>query len=146
MSGPMNTGVNAQAQGRRRAMLRTAMGPVIAAALADPLVIEIGTGAMRAIGISLPIWGLWMSSAGAVRGSGDTRSPMIRGVIAVWAAVFLAWLGVHFFDQSIAWIWGTLMITGLLPAFGNWRTFRQRAERLDREFRLDDALAAERIA
>ena len=33
--------VNAQAQGRRRAMLRTAMGPVIAAALADPLVIEI---------------------------------------------------------------------------------------------------------
>ncbi len=32
---------NAQAQGRRRAMLRTAMGPAIAAALADPLVIEV---------------------------------------------------------------------------------------------------------
>ncbi len=32
---------NAQAQDRRRAMLRTAMGPVIAAALADPAVIEV---------------------------------------------------------------------------------------------------------
>lgn len=32
---------NLQAQERRRAMLRTAMGPVIAAALADPAVIEV---------------------------------------------------------------------------------------------------------
>jgi len=38
------------------------------------------------------------------------------------------------------------MITGLLPAFGNWRTFRQRAERLDREFRLADALATDSAA
>ena len=37
----MSTGINVTAQGRRRAMLRTAMGPVIAAALADPLVVEI---------------------------------------------------------------------------------------------------------
>src|SRR3546814_16084582 len=32
---------NTQAQDRRRAMLRTAMGPAIAAALADPAVIEV---------------------------------------------------------------------------------------------------------
>ncbi|UBS31784.1 P-type conjugative transfer ATPase TrbB [Altererythrobacter sp. N1] len=35
------SGVNSQAEGRRRAMLRTAMGPAIAAALGDPRVIEI---------------------------------------------------------------------------------------------------------
>ncbi|HUL08528.1 MAG TPA: P-type conjugative transfer ATPase TrbB, partial [Candidatus Acidoferrum sp.] len=33
--------MNAEAQDRRRAMLRSAMGPVIAAALADPAVIEV---------------------------------------------------------------------------------------------------------
>lgn len=37
----MSGGVNITAHGRRRAMLRTAMGPAIAAALADPLVVEI---------------------------------------------------------------------------------------------------------
>ncbi len=37
----MSSVSNAQAQDRRRAMLRTAMGPVIAAALADPAVIEV---------------------------------------------------------------------------------------------------------
>ena len=35
------SGVNSQAEGRRRAMLRTAMGPAIAAALGDPRVIAI---------------------------------------------------------------------------------------------------------
>lgn len=37
----MSSFSNAQAQDRRRAMLRTAMGPVIAAALADPAVVEV---------------------------------------------------------------------------------------------------------
>lgn len=37
----MSSSSNTQAQDRRRAMLRTAMGPAIAAALADPLVIEV---------------------------------------------------------------------------------------------------------
>ena len=37
----MITFLNAEAQDRRRAMLRSAMGPVIAAALADPAVIEV---------------------------------------------------------------------------------------------------------
>lgn len=41
MNGPTASSVTMTAQGRRRAMLRTAMGPQIAAALADPLVIEI---------------------------------------------------------------------------------------------------------
>lgn len=38
---PPETQANPQAQERRRAMLRTAMGPVIAAALADPAVVEV---------------------------------------------------------------------------------------------------------
>jgi len=37
----VNGGVDTVSEGRRRAMLRTAMGPVIAAALADPLVLEV---------------------------------------------------------------------------------------------------------
>ncbi|QNA83801.1 P-type conjugative transfer ATPase TrbB [Sphingomonas sp. So64.6b] len=37
MSGPVDT----VSEGRRRAMLRTAMGPAIAAALSDPLVLEV---------------------------------------------------------------------------------------------------------
>ena len=84
-------------------------------------------------------------SAGAVRGSGDTRSPMIRGVSAVWGAVLLAWIGVHFLDQSIAWIWGTFIVTGLFPALGNWRAFRKRAEELAHEDRIARAALRLRV-
>ena len=37
----MSTGIDIVSESRRRAMLRTAMGPMIAAALADPLVLEV---------------------------------------------------------------------------------------------------------
>jgi type IV secretion system protein VirB11 len=37
----MSGGIDTVSEGRRRAMLRTAMGPAIAAALADPLVLEV---------------------------------------------------------------------------------------------------------
>lgn len=148
----MDEGIIAAGISRKWALIVTVAGMlfmlicaeyIVKAFSSDPEVIRIGTVAMRAIGCSLPIWGLWMSSAGAVRGSGDTRSPMIRGVLAVWLTVLVAWAGVHFLDQSIAWIWGTFIFTGLLPAFGNWRAFRKRAEKLAREFRLDGAVPAE---
>lgn len=142
----MDEGLKAAKISRRWALIVTGSGLAFMVIFAqhivrlfssDPEVIEIGTVAMRAIGLSLPIWGMWMSAAGAARGSGDTRSPMIRGVTAVWLAVLIAWLGVHFLNQSIAWIWGSFIVTGLLPAFGNWRAFKKRAETLARSFRLE---------
>jgi Na+-driven multidrug efflux pump len=150
----MDEGVRAAKISRRWALIVTVAGMVFLVIFAEQIVrafsddsdvIEIGTVAMRAIGCSLPIWGLWMSAAGAVRGSGDTRSPMVRGVAAVWMAVLIAWIGVHFLDQSIAWIWGSFIVTGLLPAFGNWRAFRKRAEILAREFRLDASTRVEPV-
>jgi len=99
----------------------------------DPEVIRLGTNALRAIGVTLPLWGLWMTGAGALRGSGDTRSPMIRGVTVVWLSVVLAWVGVHFFHQSITWVWATFIITGPITAIGNWRGFARRAKDLIQE-------------
>ncbi|WP_413207721.1 P-type conjugative transfer ATPase TrbB [Rhodospirillum sp. A1_3_36] len=49
---------------RRRAMLRTAMGPVIAQALADPAVIEVMVN---------PDGSLWIDRLGEGRGSADVR-------------------------------------------------------------------------
>jgi multidrug resistance protein, MATE family len=148
----MSDGMKAAVISRRWALILTGLGMVVCLAIGEQIVglftndqevIHLGTRALATIGISLPIWGLWMTSAGAVRGSGDTRSPMIRGVVAVWLAVILAWVGVRYFDQNIAWIWGTFIVTGLIPAIGNWLAFRRRAIQLAREFSLE---ASEREA
>ncbi len=99
----------------------------------DPEVIEIGTRGLRAIAVSLPAWGAWMVSAGALRGSGDTRSPMLRGVAVVWLSVLIGWLAVSRFDQGVAFVWGIFGLTLPLAFIGNLRAFRRRSHQLERE-------------
>ncbi len=108
--------------------------PIIDIFTDDPEVIDQGISGLRAIGLSLPLWGIWMVSAGSLRGSGDTRGPMIRGVITVWSAVALAWIGVLFFDQGIGWVWGTFILTSPIAAIGNQLAFRRRAVALEEDF------------
>jgi putative MATE family efflux protein len=92
----------------------------------DPDVIDGGMVVMVVVGLTLPLWGLSLLTTGALRGSGDTRSPMIRASLATWSSVGLAWIGVQFLDAGMGWIWGTYMLT-LPPAiWGNWRAFSRR--------------------
>ena len=103
----------------------------------DPEVIAAGTSGLRAIGFSLPLWGIWMVSAGALRGAGDTRSPMIRGVITVWLAVLFAFLGVHYLDMGVGWVWGTFIVTSPIAAVGNMLAYRKKSDELRRNFEID---------
>jgi Na+-driven multidrug efflux pump len=100
----------------------------------DEKVLDYGVRGLTTIGISLPLWALWMVSAGALRGSGDTRGPMIRGVTTVWTAVALAWIGVRFFDLGISWVWATFIITAPISAIGNAIAFKRRMRMLGAEF------------
>jgi putative MATE family efflux protein len=94
----------------------------------DPQVIEGGIGVMVVVGASLPLWGLALLTTSSLRGSGDTRSPMIRSALATWVAVGLAFIGVRFFDAGMEWIWGTYLFTLPPMIWGNWRAFKRRVE------------------
>ena len=93
----------------------------------DPAVIHEGMIVMVVVGSTLPFFGLWLLTTGALRGSGDTHTPMIRGVIATWLTVGLAWIGVEFFDAGMGWIWGSYLIALPFAIIGNWLAFRKRA-------------------
>jgi putative MATE family efflux protein len=99
----------------------------------DPEVISTGVKALRALSVSLPFWAAWSVFGGALRGSGDTRSPMYASVSAVWVAVALAYLGVELFDAGLGWVWLTFAITSPLAALWNWWRL---AKRLSPEFHL----------
>ena len=111
--------------------------PVLEIFSDDPDVIRIGTSGVRAIALSLPLWGAWSVSAGALRGSGDTRSPMIRGVFAVWLSVVIGWIGVNHLDQSVAFVWGIFAFTLPIAVFGNIWAFRNRTHRLEIDSPID---------
>jgi len=48
-------------------------------------------------------------------------------VIGTWITVTIAWVGVHYFDQGVAWIWGSYIFTMPYLFIGNQRAFGRRA-------------------
>jgi len=47
-------------------------------------------------------------------------------VFVVWLSVALAWIGVEYFDQTIAYVWGIFAVTLPLAVVGNLLGFRKR--------------------
>lgn len=100
----------------------------------DPEVIKHGVAALRALSIQLPLWGMWSVTGGALRGSGDTRTPMITSSLLVWAAVSLGYVAVRWLDGGLGSVW--LMFAVTLPFVGlaNWVVLRRRLRTLPGSF------------
>lgn len=92
----------------------------------DPAVAGAGSDGLRALAIGLPFWGIWFVFGGALRGSGDTRTPMITSTLCVWSAVGLAYIVVTIFDRGLGAVWLTFFVTAPLAAIANWWWFRRR--------------------
>jgi MATE family multidrug resistance protein len=92
----------------------------------DREVIAAGESALHALGLQLPFWAIWFVSSGGLRGSGDTRTPMVIGASTIWFGVFLAWIGVRWFDGGLGWVWTAFAIAVVPPCIWVGWIFRQR--------------------
>ncbi len=92
----------------------------------DAAVIASGTNALRALSIALPFWGLWFVSSGSLRGSGDTRSPLIVGASTMWLSVLIAWIAVRWFDGGLGTVWSAFLLTTTPASFLMWWVYRRR--------------------
>jgi putative MATE family efflux protein len=100
--------------------------PVMRLFTDDPEVVTAGADALRALAIGLPFWSAWFVFGGALRGIGDTRTPMISSGVAVWGAVALAYITVTVFDRGLGAVWLCFIVTAPIAAFVNWTMFRRR--------------------
>lgn len=103
-----------------------AAGHVMALFTDDPEVARAGRNGLRALSLSLPFWAMWAVGGGALRGVGDTRTPVVTSAITVWGVVGLAFLVVNRFDGGLGAVWLTFLITSPISGFGNWWMFRRR--------------------
>jgi multidrug resistance protein, MATE family len=95
-------------------------------------VIEIGANALRVVALTQPFWGVGMVQSGALRGTGDTRYPLIIGSGGMWAAVLLVWIFLTFFGGGLPAVWAAFLITSPITALLAWRRFRARVRELAR--------------
>jgi putative MATE family efflux protein len=92
----------------------------------DAAVIDHGTGALKALAVSLPFWTFWTVYGGSLRGLGDARTPMIASSVSMWLAVALAWAAVVFLDGSLTMVWATFLVTSPIAAVVNTLWFGRR--------------------
>jgi putative MATE family efflux protein len=109
---------------------------------ADPAVIGAGTGALRSLSIALPFWGLWFVSSGSLRGSGDTRTPLLIGASTMWLSVLIAWIAVRWFGAGLGTVWFAFVLTTAPASVLMWWTYRGRIADFEHGRRDLPALAA----
>jgi putative MATE family efflux protein len=93
---------------------------------ADPLVIDAGSSALKALSIALPFWALWFVSSGSLRGSGDTRTPLLIGASTMWVSVLIAWIAVTRFGGGLGMIWLAFVLTTAPASLLMWWAYRRR--------------------
>jgi multidrug resistance protein, MATE family len=92
----------------------------------DPVVIGAGTAALRSLSIALPFWGLWFVTSGSLRGSGDTRTPLIIGASTMWLSVLIAWIAVRWFGAGLGTVWFAFVLTTAPASVLMWWAYGRR--------------------
>ncbi|HET9224900.1 MAG TPA: MATE family efflux transporter [Roseiflexaceae bacterium] len=105
--------------------------PIMRLFTTDPEVIRIGAAGLRVVALTQPFWGVGMVQSGGLRGTGDTRFPLVVGSTGVWCAVLLAWIGLTVFGGGLPIVWGAFLITSPITATLTWRRFRRRVRELE---------------
>ena len=114
--------------------------PIMRLFTSAPDVIRIGAEGLRIVALTQPFWAVGMVQSGALRGTGDTRYPLIIGALGIWTTVLIVWLGLTFRGGGLITVWGAFLLTAPVTAALSWRRFRHRIPELEAEGRrIDEA-------
>lgn len=91
----------------------------------DPQVIELGAQCLRAIGLVQPAWAVGIVLSGALRGSGNTRFPLVVNATTIWAAVILGWVLIAVLGYGLVFAWLSFVAMAPIAAIAVVLRFRR---------------------
>ncbi len=97
----------------------------------DAAVAEAGVGALRVMAFSMPPLAILLVAAGGLRGTGNTRIPLVIFGGGLWTITGLAALAVSIVGGGLAVVWGMFVVGTPVMAWLMVRSFRS----VVREFR-----------
>ena len=89
----------------------------------DAAVIEAGVPGLRVLALTQPFWAVLFVQAGALRGTGNTRFPLLVTGTSIWAAVALALALLETVGGGLVSVWAAFLALAPLMAFLMWRRF-----------------------
>jgi len=92
----------------------------------DPQLVAEGAAAVRVVALTQPAWAVTFALGGALRGLGDTLSPLVISGSAIWICVGLALVIVLWWVPALWGIWLAFLIVGPFEAAVFWRKWQQR--------------------
>ena len=99
--------------------------PVMRAFSDDPAVVAMGVDALRVLALSQPFWGLEFVFAGALRGTGNSRFPLLVNSVWTWSCVGLSAIVVRLLGGGLASVWLVFLVLGPFPMLAfRWRMRR----------------------
>jgi MATE family multidrug resistance protein len=96
----------------------------------DAAVIAEGVPGLRVLALTQPFWAVLFVQAGALRGTGNTRFPLLVTGSSIWAAVGLAFALIETIGGGLVSIWAAFLALAPLMAFLMWRRFRRTVAEL----------------
>ncbi len=91
----------------------------------DPVVVEVGSLGLRVVAFAQPFWAIFFVQAGALRGLGNTRFPLLVNASSMWIAVGLAYLFIQTISAGLGSVWSGFLITAPLTCLILWWRFQR---------------------
>src|SRR5215211_159478 len=98
---------------------------VFALFTSDAAVVAAGVPGLRVLALTQPFWAVLFVQAGALRGTGNTRFPLLVTGVSIWAAVGLALALLETVGGGLVSVWGAFLAVAPVMAFLMWRRFRR---------------------
>jgi len=90
----------------------------------DAEVILIGSAGIRTVALAQPFWAILFVQAGALRGTGNTRYPLIVNATAVWTAVLLTAIALPRIGGGLVTVWASFLVVAPITCVLLWWRFR----------------------
>ena len=98
--------------------------PIFRLFTADQTVIDAGANGLRVVALAQPFWAVLFVQAGALRGTGNTRFPLLVTGAGMWASVALAFVLVKLTGGALVAAWAAFLIIAPIMSLLMWRRFR----------------------
>jgi putative MATE family efflux protein len=91
----------------------------------DPAVIAAGAAGLRVVALAQPFWAIMFVQSGALRGTGNTRFPLLVTGGGIWLSVALGFLLIQTIGGGLVSVWAGFLILAPFMAALHWWRFRR---------------------